>query len=54
MSTCNRVDLQTLGSQLAMLGNLPSHWPRLEAIMLVNEMLVGQTCWGFVTLMYFH
>ena len=26
MSTCNRLDLQTLGSQLIVLKNLPNHW----------------------------
>ena len=26
MSTCNRLDLQTLGSQLVMPKNLPDHW----------------------------
>jgi hypothetical protein len=26
MSTCNRLDLQTLGSQLVMLKNLPDHY----------------------------
>ena len=26
MSACNRLDLQTLGSQLVMLKNLPNHW----------------------------
>ena len=26
MSTCNRSDLQTLGSQLVMPKNLPNHW----------------------------
>ena len=26
MSTCNRFDLQTLGSQLIMPKNLPDHW----------------------------
>ena len=26
MSTCNRLDLQTLGSQPAMAKNLPDHW----------------------------
>ena len=28
MSTCNRLDLQTLGSQPIMLKNLPNHWAR--------------------------
>ena len=27
MSTCNRLDLQTLGSQPVMLKILPDHWP---------------------------
>ena len=26
MSTCNRLDLQTLGCQLVMPKNLPNHW----------------------------
>ena len=26
MSTCNRLDLQTLGSQPVMPKNLPNHW----------------------------
>ena len=26
MSTCNRLDLQTLGSQPVMPTNLPNHW----------------------------
>ena len=26
MSTCNRLDLQTLGYQLVMPKNLPDHW----------------------------
>ena len=32
MSTCNHLDLQTLGSQASMPKNLPDHWP----IALIN------------------
>ena len=39
MSTCNRLDLQTLGSQPVMPKNLPNHWS--------NFMVHGQ---GFATL----
>ena len=31
MSTCNQLDLQTLGSQLVMLKILPDHCARLRA-----------------------
>ena len=30
MSTCNRLDLETLGSRPIMLKNSPGHWGKLE------------------------
>ena len=32
MSTCNRLDLQTLGSQLILPRNLPDHWVTLHCV----------------------
>ena len=32
MSTCNRLDLQTLGSQPVMPKNLPDHWTKEESL----------------------
>ena len=32
MSTCNRLDLQTLGSQPVMPKNLPGHWSRARSL----------------------
>ena len=37
MSTCNRLDLQTLGSQPIMPKNLPDHW--IDMPNLVTEIL---------------
>ena len=34
MSTCNRLNLQTLGSQVVMLKNLPDHCYRPKAIII--------------------
>ena len=34
MSTCNRLDLQTLGSYLVMPKNLPNHWLRSRGVWL--------------------
>ena len=39
MSTCNRLDLQTLGSQLVMPKNLPDHCPKRELVGSVHSML---------------
>ena len=30
MSTCNRLDLQTLGSQPILSKNLPNHWVKVQ------------------------
>ena len=38
-ATCNRLDLQTLGSQLIMPNNLPDRWYKLDLL---------QVCWRFV------
>ena len=41
MSTCSRLDLQTLGSQPVMPENLPDHWskhdPKVEKPKTVND-----------------
>ena len=37
MSTCNWLDLQTLGSQPVMPKNLPDHWSGHSAIEVIKE-----------------
>ena len=39
MSTCNRLDLQTLGSQPVMPKNLPDHWLELLLLLLLLRVL---------------
>ena len=38
MSTCNRLDLQTIGSQLVMMPkNLPDHWSRKASKAMIGK-----------------
>ena len=41
MSTCNRLDLQTLGSQLVMPKSLPDHWPNRLRSKSFGSMLIS-------------
>jgi hypothetical protein len=41
MSTCNRLDLQTLGSQPTMPKNLPEHWGRPSGGLLKAYTFLG-------------
>jgi hypothetical protein len=46
MSTCNRLDLQTLGSQPVMPKNLPNHWSRDNALDIALDSSGSWDCEG--------
>ena len=47
MSTCNRLDLETLGSQLVVPKNLPNHWVEAKFMEPINVTRCDET-WAIV------
>ena len=48
MSTCNQLDLQTLGSQPVMSKNLPDHCLQVKQLEMCHPLVSGSICIEFV------